>query len=1099
MARPEAVIAIVEAGRLAQAHLINPAFATEISKIDPLPHQRIAVYDVILKQFPIRFLLADDAGAGKTIMAGLIIREMLTRQLIQRVLIIPPAGLVGNWQSELQSLFQLRANIISGSSLANGNPLASRDNDISVISLDTLRGSRGRELLSDPTTIPYDLVIFDEAHKLTCSRDKNGRINRSDRYKLAEMLVGANSLAEQTWRMPWSPKNLILLTATPHMGKDYPYYALWRLLDHRIFSTESALANVSDNIRKRYFLRRIKEEMTRLDGNPLYPKRNSDTLRFKLSEGQDSERELYEATTDYLCYYYNLAKILNPNAAKMTLSVFQRRVASSTYALKRSFERRRDKLIEVIDKVSSGQISLDQIIRWQDQKIKDPFEEQTADEESPTASGLEENEAASANILDQIQASSLVELKIELNQLENLLSLAKRVMDKGVESKFEKLREALSNPQFSQEKILIFTEHRDTLDWLNQRLMAIGQVGKLAFIHGGLDYQERQAAIETFRKPTNEGGAQYLICTDAAAEGVNLQFAWIMINYDIPWNPARLEQRMGRVHRYGQNHDPVILINLVALDTREGDVLSTLLEKLERIKEQLNSEKVYDSVGRVFSNVSIKDYMAKILLAEGTDKRATLLEELNYEITPEQLTAKIEKEAHIYGRGGHVASELPRLRQVLSNEEYLRLLPGYIHAFLDVAAPMIGVKIKGEATGVFKMSLIENSPSEVLKTALAKNPLLCLSRPKNNSQWFHPGESIFTAFVQELHQRLAQEASKGCVFMDPEAQEPYLAHVVKYYIQRDPDQEPLWGLMAARQNVNATITNFYLERFLCLRPEILARVPNDEVATRLALDFPSNYRTKAMEYFITEVERQAQEIAERFRSDLHESEELISRGFNSKASELNQRLTYLRNQKDKSGQTIELAELVSSVKKISSEKKAALVELRRKSENIRPGSIHFITHALILPPISGSIEAEWQDPYVEGLAMKIVLDHETKFGKVKLVHKPELAKKEGLPNYPGFDLISIRNHSPEGFQAERCIEVKGTLGDEVCSLEANELAAAENLRDKYWLYVVAKCASPNPEFLCIPDPVLHFSQMYMKNVTKYRYKISDLRQFSKGD
>ena len=169
----------------------------------------------------------------------------------------------------------------------------------------------------------------------------------------------------------------------------------------------------------------------------------------------------------------------------------------------------------------------------------------------------------------------------------------------------------LRDPKYRDEKLIVFTEHRDTADFLVRRLEGLGFTGRVALIHGGLPYQERERQVEFFRGPTTEGGAGYLVATDDAGEGINLQFCWLMVNYDIPWNPARLEQRMGRIHRYGQEHDPVVIVNLVAGSTREGRVLRTLLDKLEAIRRQLQSDKVFDVVGRLFQGLSMKDYLEK--------------------------------------------------------------------------------------------------------------------------------------------------------------------------------------------------------------------------------------------------------------------------------------------------------------------------------------------------------------------------------------------------------------------------------------------------------------------------------------------------------
>ena len=340
-ADPDAVSAVAETHRLAYGHLFNSAFATETSLIDPLPHQRIAVYQRMLEQSPLRFLLADDAGAGKTIMTGLYVREMLSRRLVRRVLVVPPAGLVGNWEREMRSLFRLQFRIVGGIDARAGNPFTGPEGDLVIVSLDTLTSQRMFDHLRAAETEAYDLVVFDEAHKLSANSQPDFRVRKTGRYRLAEAIAGAD-VDDERWTLPWSAHHLLLLTATPHMGRDYPYYFLWRLLLPDSLQTKDAFDGFPPDSRRNHFVRRTKEEMVHFDGTPLYPQRNCDTLSYELTRGPGSERELYDETTDYILGYYNRAQLLNRSAAKLAMSVFQRRLASSNlraHALLRTAQR----------------------------------------------------------------------------------------------------------------------------------------------------------------------------------------------------------------------------------------------------------------------------------------------------------------------------------------------------------------------------------------------------------------------------------------------------------------------------------------------------------------------------------------------------------------------------------------------------------------------------------------------------------------------------------------------------------------------------------------------------------------------------------------
>ena len=411
-ADPEAVAAVAEAWRLSYGHMANPAFATETSLIDPLPHQRIAVYERMLERSPLRFLLADDAGAGKTIMTGLYVREMLSRRLVRRVLVVPPAGLVGNWRREMQDLFRLRFRIASGADARAGNPFAGPESDLTIVGIDTLASERMFGRLREDATEPYDLAVFDEAHKLSADRGPDFRVRKTDRYRLAEALAGAG--ADDARRaLPWSARHLLLLTATPHMGKDRPWYYLWRLLLPDVLSTWEAFAGFPPEARREHFVRRTKEEMVRFDGTPLFPQRRCATLGYRLSPGPDGERALYEETSDYIRDHYNRARLLNRSAARLAMSVFQRRLVSSTWALMRSFERRHEKLEGFIDDIRSGRTAEERIAERQRRLdgLRDPFETRTADEETAPDSDLEQNEDAESEALGGTVAVTLAELE----------------------------------------------------------------------------------------------------------------------------------------------------------------------------------------------------------------------------------------------------------------------------------------------------------------------------------------------------------------------------------------------------------------------------------------------------------------------------------------------------------------------------------------------------------------------------------------------------------------------------------------------------------------------------------------------------------------
>ena len=1086
-AGPDVVRALVEGERLSFGHLANPAFAAEIASIDPLPHQRIAVYDHMLKQTRLRFLLADDAGAGKTIMTGLYIREMLSRRLLNRVLIVPPAGLLGNWQREFSTLFSLQFDIVGGSDARTGNPFIGPSSNRLILSVDTLAGDRVFARLQEEDVEPYELVVFDEAHKLSCDRGSDYRVRKTDRYRLAEAIAGVHT-GDRAWRLPWHAHHLLLLTATPHMGKDYPYYALWRLLEPAVLTTTEAFDQFPPEHRKQYFIRRTKEEMVKLTGEPLYPRRIADTLGFDLTQGDVSEQRLYDETTEYLRHVYNKAKLLNQSAARLAMGVFQRRLASSTYALLRSFERRIEKLSAVIDDVQAGRITMEQLVTLQRRITEDDdiLETKTADDES-TENGQEENEVAEGKLLAGVIATSLADLVAERQQVEQLRDLARQVHDAGQESKFDKLRAVITDPKFAGEKLIVFTEHRDTLDFLVRRLGGMGYTGQIAMIHGGMHFTEREEQVERFRKPSGEGGARFMICTDAAAEGINLQFCWIMINYDVPWNPTRLEQRMGRIHRYGQKHDPVIIMNLVAPSTREGHVLKTLLDKLEKIRKQLKSDKVYDSIGRIFADVSIKAYMELAVL--GDDE--AIARELDGRLTKEQVQALAERERSLYGDGGDVKKELPRLQESIEQETFFRLLPGYVRRFISSAAPLVDIQVNGDLGSVFALRPAKKGAVDRLLAALEdvypSQQRQCLSvvRPEDRDAcvWMHPGEPVFERFRELVRDQLGMDALRGAVFVDPTAKKPYIFHLARLTVVRKADSETdelgqeetvECRLVGIRQSEGADVSVCPVEHLLLMRGG--HGLPPE--AQRLAV-VARQHRDLARAYLAERVARtMAVESRSRLLNTLGERETFVKRGFDFQEAELAVARAKLSRRAREGNKAADqhLSEIREQQRALSHRRDRALAVLRREPELIVPGKVEFIAHALVVPSTEEA-DRERHQASVEQIAMDLVRAFEEAAGAtVRFVHTPELARAAELPDHPGFDILSTRPGNER-----RCIEVKGRAATGEIEVTDNEWARACNLRADYWLYAVYHCATPTPQMARVQDP---FEKLLVRPFTK---------------
>lgn len=1062
----EMVRLFVEGERLDLGHLFSPSFGTETALIDPLPHQLIAVYNYMLPQPRLRFLLADDAGAGKTIMTGLYIREMLNRRLLRRILIVPPAGLVGNWKRELRTLFSLRLREVTSQDCREENPFTGPGSDMVIVSVDTLSGGRAFDRLSESNTEPYDLVVFDEAHKLAAYQNADLTYETIERYKLAEFLAGADPLQETRppRHLSWHAHHLLLLTATPHMGKEFPYYALWRLLEPGMLRTREAFNDYPTESRALHFIRRIKEEMVRFDRTRIFPPRFSDTASYDLTP---AEWELYEALTLYVRVHYNKARILNRSAARLAMSVLQRRAASSTKALLRSLERRRDKLDAYIAGLLARETT-EQELRTRQERLHvlDTEEAKTSDEET-TIDDREEREAEEDEVMGGSTSTTLAEFQAEKLQVEGLLVQAKHVYDIGDEAKFDRLNEVIQNPKFKDEKLLIFTEHRDTMDYLVGRLEGMGYTDQVARIHGGMPYPDREKQMDDFKNR-----CRFMVATDAAGEGINLQFCWIMVNYDIPWNPARIEQRFGRIHRYGQKHPQVVLVNLVANKTREGKVLKTLLDKLEAIRKELHSDKVFDVIGRQFQGLSLTEIIMRAVVEDRADEEARNVEGM---LTKEQVQALEETDAKLR-LGGDVTSLLPALLAQREQDQLRHLLPGYVRSFLEKTTPRLGIRINGDLNSRFQFDGLPLPLSNAIEEATEGKLIpMTVNRPKSDEDvlFLRPGEHFFDAYRDYFCGRTEVDALRGGAFIDPYASKPYLYHLATVAIVRraDPAMPESFGnqqiadlrIVALTQTFDGEPRQCPVELLMALRP--LSSVP--------PMTLPSDYQvTQAVgrvHSYLAEVIGKpiAMEWQRQIKESLAAREQFIRKGFDYQGAELAASRIMLGEmaRSGDQGASRRLEEVKKQQQELRKRLEMALTVLKREPELIEMGEVTLLAHALILPSRDPE-DKQRHDEEIEHIAMQVAKAHEAPLSiTVSDVSTPELALRVGLTASPGFDLLSQRRNGDR-----LCIEVKGRRGVGDIELTENEWVRSANLRREYWLYVVYDCVSSQPRLVRIHDP-----------------------------
>ena len=740
-----------EALRIRMAGRFDPMLAVHTSELDPLPHQIQAVYGELIQRTPLRFLLADDPGAGKTIMAGLYIKELILRGDLERCLIVAPGGLVEQWQDELRDKFGLNFELLTRQ-LADATPVTAEQsvftkNNLLIARMDQL--SRADDLRAQLERTDWDLIVVDEAHRMS-AHYFGSELKKTKRYQLGELL-GRHT------------RHFLLMTATPHAGREEDFQLFMALLDTDRF--EGRYRDGVHTVNTDGLMRRmVKEDLKTFDGKPLFPERRAYTVAYQLS---DAEQELYEEVTQYVREEMtNADKLKEAGDLKrgatvgFALTVLQRRLASSPEAILKSLERRHRRLEKRRNELRYGAAAVEEdrslAIRLRDLLGKDPTENDLNDFGSDGDNlPSEEAESAESEIADAATAArTIAELDKELAILADLTELARRVRRLGTDRKWTELRGILTDnvladgrrvpkpadtsvfpdpegvlpgfgdlvpgkrairgqqvlpamqskdptepvpPSDAARKIIIFTEHRDTLEYLAGRIRdLLGRADAVVTIHGGVRREERRNATKLF---TQDKNVRVLVATDAAGEGLNLQRAHLMVNYDLPWNPNRIEQRFGRIHRIGQT-EVCHLWNLVATDTREGMVFTQLLHKIAEQAKAYHG-KVFDVLGDAFAERPLKDLLLDaIRYGDDPRVRARLHEVIDAAAGKglDKLIAERAAHADLFA-----AADLEKWRARMDEANARRLQPHYISTFFGEAFKVLGGRMSEREPGRYEI------------------------------------------------------------------------------------------------------------------------------------------------------------------------------------------------------------------------------------------------------------------------------------------------------------------------------------------------------------------------------------------------------------
>lgn len=1034
-----------EAERINSAYQFDPLFAVNCSIVDPLPHQVEAVYKFLLPLPKIRFLLADDTGAGKTIMTGLIIKELLMREIIDRILIITPGGLTKQWQQdELGVKFNLPFTLVNRS-LFSSDPNVFHTAKRIVTSIDFI--SR-EDIMNAVANSHWDLIIIDEAHKLS-AYDYGTKTYKAKRYLAAE------KLSQQC-------EHLILLTATPHRGRKDTFKKLMQLLDEDIFATDDlASARVRElehSGANKFFIRRLKEDMKDWNNQPLYKNRFTKTTAYELTP---EEKTLYDEVTQYLTKRKEEASETKNIHVSLALTVMQRRLTSSIRAITNTLEKRHLALQGILEEIRKNPSLWNQRHKLEGFDIEDPEDYDELDDEEKES--LE-------NILSDPRKFKLFttakgpkEIEDEANEVRKLYEMAKTLsMRNQEEQKFKELSKLLeSQGVINGEKLVIFTEHKDTLLYLEERLKNTGY--KIATIHGGKSVDERRDAQGLFLKE-----AAILIATDAAGEGINLQFCRLLINWDIPWNPNRLEQRMGRIHRYGQKRD-VLVFNLVASNTREGQVLERLLRKLDVIRESLGDDRVYDVIQDVLEGVSLDEVFNSVFNGEETSLDVFLRQDdANLKITFEQ---KIKEQRE---RLAHSGVDYQDARRLKEDSDERRLQPIYIRLFFERAFVFLGGAFTEVRPAIYRIDKLPEALAKVLRDdfniyadsfrqiqfCFDKYVFLDYQNIKDlgHVYYINPGNQVFDSLIKVIMHSCKEDMLKGTVLISPEDTEDLLAFFVKSQItdnrpsKRDGNVADE-RLMLIYQTKDGKYHHTSPAKFLDLRPPVEFAKPIETPEVLSENDVMIwTFNNITLPQFQDTQKHVAEDTSKR-REYLESAFTHIILDLQSEIQELQGKLLYGDNRVQE-----KILKKDERIKELIQKKNERIQRLELMNQ-LAPKQPEILGCAYVVPLSKVEYENHFgmsRDEDAEAVAMATAMEYERSQGWNPI---------DVSANNEGYDVKSI---SPE--KMKRYIEVKGRNGsDGSVIVTENEMNRLAQLGETAWLYIVINCKG-TPELFRIQNP-----------------------------
>lgn len=1043
-----------EAYRISLAHLFDPYLAVHTSSVEPLPHQISAVYQEMLPRIPLRYILADDPGAGKTIMTGLYIKELIARGDLKRCLIVTPGNLVEQWQDELYSKFHLRFEILTNErmeSAVTGNVFT--ESDFCLARMDKL--ARNEDLQVKLRVSDWDLIVVDEAHKMSATV-WGGEVKYTKRFLLGRLLSHIT-------------RNFLLLTATPHNGKEADFELFLSLIDSDRYGVNHGhshqAVDVSDVMR-----RLVKEELLKFDDTPLFPERRAYTVNYSLSPMED---RLYQEVTEYVQEEFNRADQLNKerkNTVGFALTILQRRLASSPEAIYQSLRRRRERL--------ERRLAEEQLGKRTEEYLHTDWDE-LDDDDLPS----DEQERLEDHVVDHASAAATIkELEAEIHTLKHLEQLANTVRLSGVDRKWDELSNLLQDKAFmfgkdgQREKLIIFTEHKDTLRYLAGKIRSLlGDTEAVVTIQGGMLRDERHKVEEQFKQDVH---VRILIATDAAGEGINLQRAHLMINYDLPWNPNRLEQRFGRIHRIGQT-EVCHLWNLVASQTREGYVFQRLFSKVEEERRALGG-KVFDILGKMtFDNKPLKDLLIEAIRYGNDPKvRNKLNQVVDASMDPEVFRKLIQEQALTDDvMDVHTVN---MIKEDMERMEAHKLQPHFIEAFFFEAFKILGGRVQKREKGRYEIPYVPSAIRQrdriigfgdhVLKRyeRICFDKACCIIQGKPEADLLCPGHPLLEAVIDLILERHRETLKEGAIFVD-DTDDGLDARLLVYI------EDAIQDGIILKSQTNRIISKHM--HFVELKENGMAK--NAGYAPYLDYRSVSDSERAAIyswvsqqEWLCNGVEDEAKKYAIEYLIPVHleevkkQKDAILDKTAKAVEKRLTREIQYWDAravelaQKEKAGKInakLNAQRASQRADELALRKKERLAEIA-KERNITPLSPVITGGALVIPrgllyqlmkKESPGLFGKGDRKRIENAGMQAVIEIEKKLGYVP---RDVSAEKCG---YDVESFVPVLKRTQANGNALRFIEVKGRQkGAETVTVSKNEILTALNRPEEFILAIV---------------------------------------------